>query len=200
MKTALLALLFFHSVASAQWLNLLEDDSLTVWQEPRTGYSVSDGVLSCSPQGKNLTSKAVFSDYVLDLEFKLSKDANNGIGIHYPGKGDAAYAGMELQILDNQTKRFGELRDNQFHGSIYALQAAERGHLKPSGKWNQQRIIVSGDAVTIILNGKVILAASLSGLEKMHPKHLGLRRRSGHITICGYGDQVWFRNMRIMAL
>ena len=38
---------------------------------------------------------------MLRFSFRLTPGANNGIGIRAPGTGDAAYAGMEVQVLDD---------------------------------------------------------------------------------------------------
>jgi len=67
------------------------------------GYVVEDGAIVCSPKGRNLITEETFSNFILDFEFKLAPGANNGLGIHYPGTGDAAYTGMEIQVLDNTT-------------------------------------------------------------------------------------------------
>jgi hypothetical protein len=39
----------------------------------------------------------------------LTPGANNGIGIRAPLEGDAAYAGMEIQVLDNESSRYKNL-------------------------------------------------------------------------------------------
>lgn len=41
---------------------------------------------------------------------------------------------MEIQILDNSAKKYAKLKEYQFHGSLYTLQAAKREGLKP-GPW-----------------------------------------------------------------
>ena len=51
---------------------------------------------------------------------------------------------MELQILDNSHERYAKLKDYQYHGSLYTLKAAKRGHLKPVGEWNRQKVTVNG--------------------------------------------------------
>ena len=66
--------------------------------------------------------------------------ANNGLGIRTPLKGDAAYVGMELQILDNTAPVYAKLKEYQYHGSVYGTIAAKRGFQKPVGEWNEQEI------------------------------------------------------------
>lgn len=168
---------------------------LTGWNGE--GYKVENGAIVCTPKGRTLATENSYSDYILEFDFKLPPAGNNGIGIHYPGKGDAAYAGMEIQVLDNSSPKYKDLKDYQFHGSIYTLKPAKKGHLKPVGEWNHQKITVNGDNVTVELNGTVINQANLSDLAAAHPKHQGVKRRSGHITLCGHGDRVQFKNITV---
>lgn len=164
------------------------------------GYVIEDGAIACTPKGRNLITEEIFANYVLDFEFKLTPGANNGLGIHYPGTGDAAYTGMEIQILDSTHPKYKDLKDYQFHGGLYTLKAAKQGALKPAGEWNQERVTVMGDNVKVELNGEVILRADLNELAKAHPKHEGVKRRSGHIGWLGHGDKVSFRKIHIGEL
>jgi hypothetical protein len=164
------------------------------------GYMVEDGAIVCTPQGKVLMTEQTFSNYTLDFEFKLPPGGNNGLGIHYPGSGDGAYTGMELQVLDNSAEKYSDLKDYQFHGSLYLLAPAKRSGLKPVGEWNQQRVSVLGPALRVELNGEIILRANLDDLAERHPEHEGVKRRAGHLAFLGHGDKVAFRNIRIAEL
>jgi hypothetical protein len=179
----------------AQMRPLFNGKDLTGWTGE--GYIVEDGAIVCTPQGTNLMTTATFSNYVLDFEFKLPPGGNNGLGIHYPGEGDGAYTGMELQILDNSAPQYKDLKDYQYHGSLYTLAAAARTGLKKAGEWNRQRVSVLGPAIHVELNGETILRANLDDLQKEHPDHAGVKRRSGHIAWLGHGDRVAFRNIQI---
>jgi len=164
------------------------------------GYVVEDGAIVCTPKGKNLISEATFSSYILDFEFKLPAGGNNGLGIHYPGSGDGAYTGLELQILDNTAPKYKDLKDTQFHGSLYTMAPAKKSGLKPVGEWNRQRVSVLGSVIIVELNGEIILRANLDDLSRLHPKHEGVKRRAGHIAWLGHGDRVAFRNIQIAEL
>ena len=174
---------------------LFNGKDLTGWKGE--GYVVEDGAIVCTPQGKNLITEETFANYVLDFEFKLTPGANNGLGIHYPGEGDGAYTGMEIQILDSTAEKYKDLKDYQHHAGLYTLQAAKQGFLKPVGEWNQQRVTVNGPSVTVEVNGNVALTADLDELAEKHPKHAGVKRRSGHVGWMGHGDKVSFRNISI---
>jgi len=161
---------------------------------------VKDGTIVCSPEGGNLFTEKTFTNYILEFEFKLPPGGNNGLGIHYPGKGNGAFTGMELQILDNSAEQYKNLEAYQYHGSLYTLQAAKRGFLKPVGEWNKQTVTVKGPLITVVLNGHKILDADLDNLEASHPEHQGVKRRSGHIAFLGHDDPVAFRNIQIQEL
>ncbi len=161
------------------------------------GYLVEDGAIVCTPEGRNLTTAQTFANYALDFEFKLPPAGNNGIGIHFPGHGDPAYTGMEVQVLDDSADKYKDLKPHQFHGSLYTLAAAQKAPLKAVGQWNKERILVNGDTVQVTVNGKLITDAKLSELNEKFPEHEGAKRRSGHIALCGHGDRVAFRNIQI---
>lgn len=198
MKLILLAFLTLIPttlLANPEMRPLFNGKDLAGWKGE--GYVVEDGAIVSTPQGKNLQTEATFSNYILEFEFLLTPGANNGLGIHYPGHGDGAYTGMESQILDDSAEKYKDLKDYQFHGSLYTLQAAKRGALKPVGEWNKQRVTVTGPVILIELNGQIILRANLDDLAKRHPKHEGVKRRSGTIAFLGHGDKVSFRNIMI---
>ncbi|MBK1883189.1 DUF1080 domain-containing protein [Luteolibacter pohnpeiensis] len=177
---------------------LFNGKDLTGWTGD--GYVVEDGTIVCTPAGKNLVTEGTYTSYILDFEFKLPPGGNNGLGIHYPGYGDSAYTGMELQILDNTAPQYANLLDTQYHGSIYKLAAAKKGFLKPVGEWNRERVSVLGPAVMVELNGEIILRQNLDDLAARNPEHQGVKRRSGHIAFLGHGDPVAFRNIGIVEV
>ena len=164
------------------------------------GYAVKDGMITSTKKCRVLQTENEYSNYVLQFEFKLTSGANNGLGIHYPGKGDAAYSGMEIQILDNTHPKYANLKDYQFHGGLYTLVASKKGHLKPVGEWNKETVTVNGPHVKVELNGTVIMEANLDEVNKAKPKHEGAKRRKGHIAFCGHGDIVSFKKIKLKEL
>ena len=169
------------------------------------GYQVDpeQKTLYCTRQdgGKLFTDKQ-YGDFVLRFEFRLEPNGNNGIGIRSPLEGDPAYAGMEIQVLDDNGPEYKDLRPAQYHGSIYDVVPAKRGSLKPAGEWNEQEITAKGRHITVKLNGNVIVDANLDDVkdEAVLKKHPGLRRDRGHIGLLGHGRKVEFRNLRIKEL
>ncbi len=187
---------------------LFNGKNLDGWVGNKDSYKALDGMIVVDPNGGgsggNLFTVDQYSDFILKFEFQLTPGGNNGLGIHAPLEGDAAYMGKELQILDNTADKYAELQPYQYHGSVYGIIPAKRGYLNPVGKWNKQEVIVKGSKIKIILNESTIvdgdfLEASKNGTmdDKEHP---GLERTSGHIGFLGHGDVVRFRNIRLKDL
>src|SRR3954454_15690795 len=75
------------------------------------GYGVTNGVIYCARGGGgNLLTEQEFSDFVLRLDFKLEPGSNNGVGIRAPLTGDAAYQGMEIQVLDDLAPKHATIK------------------------------------------------------------------------------------------
>ena len=188
--------------------SLFDGKTLSGWRPaggPADGYGVKEGVIFCSPKGVNLFTEQQYSDFVFRFEFKLEDGSNNGIGIRAPSGGDAAYLGMEIQILEDAAAdrgKWGKLRAEQYHGSIYDVVAAKRGALKPAGQWNTEEITAIGRHIKVVVNDKTIVDANLNDVtdpEKIR-HHPGLFSERGHIGFLGHGDYLEFRNIRIKEL
>lgn len=183
---------------------LFNGKDMTGWIGDTKGYIAENGVMLCKPGG-NLYTEKQYDNFIFRFEFKLTPGANNGLGIRTPAQGDAAYAGMELQILDDTSDKYKGLQPYQYHGSIYGIVPSIRGHQKPVGEWNTEEVIADGSKIKIILNGFTIVDADLSKIEqtdKMHDlkKHPGMHNKKGHIGFLGHGSVVEFRNIRVKKL
>ena len=186
------------------FVSLFNGKDLTGWVGSVDGYGAADGVMFCK-KGGNLYTEKEYGDFILKFDFKFPPGANNGLGIRAPLKGNAAYAGMELQILDNTSPRYAKLRPVQYHGSIYDVVAAKRGFLKKPNEWNSQEVRAIGPKITVILNGTTIVDADLDkelekGGKELAKRHPGLKNKKGHIGWLGHGARVEFRNIRIKPM
>ena len=168
------------------------------------GYVVENGVLVCPAEGGgNLFTEKQYANFVLRFEYKLSPGGNNGLGIRAPLEGDAAYAGMELQLLDDQHEKYkGWLKPEQHTGSIYDVIPARTGFQRTAGEWNQEEVTADGRRIRITLNGVIIVDADLDIVREPEvlKKHPGLKRPAGHIGFLGHGTRVEFRNIRLKGL
>jgi len=186
---------------------LFNGNNLDGWVGNKLDYIVEEDHIVIYPDrgGKgNLYTEKEYADFIFRFEFQLTPGANNGLGIRAPLKGNAAYGGFELQIIDNTADKYAELEAYQYHGSLYGVAPAKRGFLKPVGEWNQQEVIVKSTQVKVILNGETILDTDYQDAidhgTMDHIEHPGLLRKSGHIGFLGHGDIVRFRNIRIKEL
>jgi HEAT repeat protein len=186
---------------------LFNGRNLDNWIGNKESYVVEDGLIVIKPDkgsGGNLFTDKEFADFVFRFEFQLTPAANNGLGIRAPLDGDAAYVGMELQILDDTAPVYANLQPYQYHGSVYGVIPARRGFQKPVGEWNYEEVIVRGTQVKVILNGTVIVDGDISGPRDKgtldHNQHPGLKNQTGHIGFLGHGSEVKFRNIRIREI
>lgn len=195
---------------------LFNGKNLRGWQGNTKGYVAMDGMIVVEPKlgGGNLYTAQQYGNFIMRFEFKLTPGANNGLGIRTPMNVNAAYQGMELQILDNTSPKYhNRLRDYQYHGSIYGVVPAKLGYLKPGtkwdsddwtcGGWNYQEVIANGSRITVKLNGTTIVDADISNLDvpkKVIDAHPGLSNKKGYIAFCGHGDKLAFRSLRIKTL
>ncbi|WP_153798513.1 DUF1080 domain-containing protein [Foetidibacter luteolus] len=186
---------------------LFDGTNLNEWVGNKTDYVTEDGAIAVHPKNGghgNLYSKDEYNDFSFRFEFKLTPGGNNGIGIRAPLEGDAAYVGMEIQVLDNEAEIYKDLHEYQYHGSVYGVIPAKRGFLKPVGEWNTEEIIATGSKIKVILNGTTILDGDIAEASKNGTAdgkdHPGLKRTTGHIGFLGHGDTLWFRNIRVKDL
>jgi len=186
---------------------LFDGSNLDQWTGNTVGYKVDQGsILVDTADGHpgNLYTKQQYGDFVLRFEFQLTPGANNGIGIRAPLEGDAAYVGMEIQVLDNEADMYKDLHVYQYHGSVYGVIPAKRGFLKPTGEWNYEEITAKGPNIKVVLNGEVILDGNIDDASKNGTadkrEHPGLHNPSGHIGFLGHGSVVRFRNLRVKEL
>ncbi|QGJ70139.1 Glycosyl hydrolase [Planctomycetales bacterium 10988] len=214
-------LLFFQSSVFAQeqidvidltpstedgFTSLFNGKDLTGWHGETEGYSVSAGTIVSSPDTRgNIYTKKEYQDFIFRFEFKLTPGANSGIGIHAPITGNPAYAGIELQVLDNTAEKYQQLKPYQYHGSAYGISPAKRGALKPVGEWNEQEVIVRGSTIQVRVNGQLILDTDLkkaapNGKTMDERDHPGLARTTGYIALLGHRSEVSFRNLRVKEL
>lgn len=167
------------------------------------GYVVKDSILVCPKEGGgNLLTEKEYANFAFRFEFRVEPGGNNGVGIRTPLEGDAAYMGMEIQILDDAAPQYKDLRPAQYHGSIYDVVPAKRGSLKKAGEWNEEEILADGQHIKVTVNGQVIVDANLDDIKapEVLKKHPGLARTKGHIGFLGHGALVEFRKIRIKEL
>ena len=187
------------------WTALFNGRDLTGWVGDRDGYAAEDGLLVALKEGGgNLYYERPLSDFVLRFSFRLESGGNNGVGIRAEQGKDAAYHGMEIQILDDSAPQYATLQPWQYHGSVYGVVPARRGALRPLGEWNEEEIRAEGSRIRVTLNGEVIVDADLREAARDGTvdgrEHPGLFNPSGYIGFLGHGHRVEFRDIRLQEL
>lgn len=188
---------------------LFDGTTLNKWQGNKHDYVTENGVIAVHPTEQgfgDLYTAKEYGDFIFRFEFKLTPGANNGVGIRAPGTGDAAYEGMEIQILDHYNPIYQPwLKDYQYHGSVYGIIPTQNTDaFKPVGEWNTEEIYACGSHIRVTLNGVVITEgdireATANGTYDGN-EHPGLFRPKGFIGFLGHGSELWFRNIRIKEL
>lgn len=189
---------------------LFDGTNMHEWTGNTVDYTLEDGCISMIPSksyGGNLYTKNEYGNFVYRFEFQLTPGANNGVGIRTPMEGDAAYVGMEIQILDCEHPIYKNITPLQHHGSVYGIIPAKADHhdaFKPAGEWNYEEIVADGDNIKVTVNGVVIMEGNIREATKNgtadHKEHPGLFNKKGHIGFLGHGSPVKFRNIRIKEL
>ncbi len=182
---------------------LFNGKDLTGWKVNEGGnikvWGADKGVLFVQGGGGGwLMTEHEYADFEVRLEYKMPKHGNSGVALRSPLKGDPAYAGMEIQLLDDANWK--DLRPAQYTGSIYDVVPPSKHVSKPFGEWNQMRIVAKGRKITVELNGTKIVDANLDDHKKHSKRHPGLLRDKGHLGLQSHDGRVEFRKLYVKPL
>ncbi len=200
---------------------LFDGTNLDKWVGDKNGYIIQNGNIYVSADygdEGNLYTVDEYSDFVYRFEFCFMRQGvNNGVGIRTPMHADAAYYGMEIQILDHDDPIYAGIHDYQLHGSVYGVIPAKRMKFPELGTWNTEEIYAKGDHIRVTVNGEVIVDGDIrkacngravapegqknakSGTIDQN-NHPGLFNKSGKISFCGHGEGLLIRNVRVKEL
>jgi hypothetical protein len=164
-------------------------------------WVVEGGAIVCKGGGGGwLLTEKEYGDFEFRCEYKWAKKGgNSGIALRAPEKGDPAYVGMEIQLIDDEGWP-GKLADYQHTGSIYDVQPAKSAKNKPIGEWNSVKIVCKGRKVTITQNDVELVNADLDDYKAKEKNHPGLKRDAGRVGFQSYNVRVEFRNVWIKEL
>ncbi len=173
-----------------------------------TRWTVKDGALhSPSTRGTWLVSEKEYGDFVLEFEIKLTERGNSGVALRAPMKGDPAFDGLELQVVD--VRYNPEAKENELTGGIYRALAPKTQVYKPV-EWNTCRIELRGSNLKATMNGELIHDVDLDTLDKPTKRHDGTdalpvkdRPRKGHLGfqhLSRNNEPIMIRNVRIREL
>lgn len=199
---------------------LFDGRSLEKWHGNTTSYVPVDGNIYVSAHyggNGNLYTNKKYSDFIYRFEFCFDVvGVNNGIGLRTSDGVDAAYEGMEIQVLDNMADIYKNLAPYQYHGSVYGIHIPKKLDFGPIRTWHTEEIVAKGDYIKVTVDGTVVTECNIREACKGHnvapdgsqhnpytidhKNHPGLFNKEGYISFCGHGPGVMFRNIRILDL
>ena len=191
---------------------LFNGKDLSNWQ-PATNWTVEDGVIALKGRTDRaehndnyLWTPHPYGDFILELEFKVTRGTNSGIFIRTSDLYDPVYTGIEVQVTGPAPGR--RLTKNSI-GGLYDLVAAKANPLKPDG-WNRYVITCRGSRISIEMNGQLVTEADLDqwpevgknpdGTPNKFDRALKDFARTGYIGLQDHGSPVWYRNIRVKRL
>lgn len=147
----------------------------------------AEGVIrNKDPKAKLLVSAGVYRNFRLELEYKLPKGGNSGVGLrdHY-----------ELQLFDD----YGQAPDVHGNVSLYSQIAPRVNASRPAGDWQKLTITLVGRDLTVNLNGQTVIDhESIRGLTGLAAS---VREgEPGPVSLQGDHGGVEFRRVRITRL
>ncbi|MFN3649853.1 MAG: DUF1080 domain-containing protein [Armatimonadota bacterium] len=195
------------------WILLFDGETLNGWttssrQPSRT--PVEDGALNphrCG--GYMLIHEQQWSDFILALDFKLSKGCNSGVFLRTfpltprPGK-DVGFNGLEVALDDTTGAGYHDT------GAIYDLVKPARNAMKPAGEWNRMRITCDRSRIEVELNGERVTRMDLDQFTEPYRRPDGSEHkfdvayrdhpRRGYLGLQDHGSPCWFRNVKLRQL
>ncbi|MBD3377510.1 DUF1080 domain-containing protein [candidate division KSB1 bacterium] len=185
----------------SEWISLFDGKSLDGWKasENKDTFSVQDGKIKVHGKRSHLfyvgeVENADFKNFELKAEVMTEPGANSGIYIHteYQEEGWPK-KGYEVQVNNSHS-------DWKRTSSIYDVVNIKEAPAKDN-EWFTQHIIVKGNQVTVMTDGKTIV-------EYTEPEDVNFEgwpgRRLSHGTIALQGHDpksvVYYKNIKIKPL
>jgi hypothetical protein len=200
-----LALLVAGTSLADDWKPLFNGKNLDGWKSidgKASAWQVEDGMLYCKGGGGGwLSTDKEYKNFEVELEFRIPDGGNSGVFLRAPHEGNPAFAGMEVQVLDDGAKIYaGKLAPYQHCGSLYDLEPPKKQVSKPAGEWQKMHIVCNDRNVKVTLNGTEIVDANLDNYKDKEKTHPGLARSGGYVGLQNHGTRLDYRNIRIREL
>lgn len=162
---------------------LFNGKDLTNWRERKPGHwTVINGILQYDGQGDSLITAKQYRNFELYVDWKISPGGDSGIFLR--GK-------PQVQIWDSPVGS-GGLYNNRTNPKTPVNRADN-----PVGEWNTFLITMSGERVTVLLNGEKVVDDVV--LENW-PNYDGRLPMTGTIELQHHKSPLLFRNIFIKEL
>ena len=174
-------------------------------------WKVQDGLLTVVPSGagdthgaRDIISTGTYREFDLRWEWKIAEGGNSGVK-YFVMEDQPSAIGHEYQLIDDERHPDAKIGPHRQTAALYDVFPAHDRPMKPAGQWNASEVIVKGNHVTHILNGKTVLEYDLGSPELKaaiaKSKFKDIARfgtpQDGHILLQDHGDQVWYRKIEI---
>lgn len=167
------------------------------------GWEVRDGLIRSEggKGGDRLQSQKQYGDFILKLDWKVSKGGNSGVNIRAADEGNPWQTGYEVQIYT------GERDDLHCTGSLYGYAAVNPRPDETPDKWHTLEIHCSGPRIKTVCDG--IKVVDIDQTKLPLPKEAGYpdpktKPLKGFIGLqdshSPAGHYIEFRNVRIKEL
>jgi hypothetical protein len=191
---------------TAGWKNLFEPDLSNAIFSPG-GWIIQDGVL-VAKTGETIWTKESYGNFVLDLEFKVAKNANSGVFLR-TGDIKNILSALEIQVHEtNDGAQYGMV------GALYNAKPPSRDMAKPVGQWNRYTITCQDSRLMLVFNGEQVIDIDLNDWKEANKNPDGTKNkfsvalkdyaRIGPIGLQGlHGAEaapVWFRNLKVKVV
>ena len=109
---------------------------------------------------------------------------------------------MEIQVIDDDAKRWGKLKKWQLTGAIYREIPPSIRATREAATWQTMEIVCLKNKVSIYNNGIQIVDADLDEFTKSQTeaKPLKDRPRKGLIGFQNYDGPIQYRNVRLKPI
>ena len=171
---AKLRILAFAACALIVFAGCESLDDERVWKDPLAGQlekvagfeagswtRSADGVLTASTD-KPLWLHGDYSDFVLELEYRLDPAANSGVIIYTSDVANWIPNSVEVQLLDDYADKWKNDPPRLKNGGLYGHVGPETSCGKPAGEWNRMTIYARGNHVKVVANGVITVDDDLS--------------------------------------
>ena len=138
---------------SSGWEDLFDKD-LSNAEFPAGGWHYAPDGWLVPTQGEPIFTKKDYKSVVLDLVYVLPPDANSGIFFYVS---DHPKKKFEVQLLDDRSPVFKDVKPYQNTGSVYGRCAPSELRSRPAGEENRMTVWCEDGHIRVYLNGGKVI-------------------------------------------